>query len=96
MTDCKHCGKPIKFVHLDGRWKPMSPETGEPHRCELPQKCQGCGVTFQGPPWMKECSQCYRGGLDKDRVFRGRQTEAEPAREPERLKEGGDEDDTPF
>lgn len=95
MADCRHCGKPIKFVNIEGRWKPTDPNTGDPHRCELPQKCEQCGETFQGSPWMKECPQCYRGGLRKDRVFRGRQGDGEPAREPERLKEGGD-DDTPF
>ncbi len=96
MPDCKHCGQPIKFIHIEGRWKPTDPGSGDPHRCELPQKCEACGVTFKGPPWMKECSLCYRGELRKDRVFRGRQPEGEPAREPERLKGDADDDEIPF
>lgn len=96
MPDCKHCAKPIKFVNIEGRWKPTDPETGDRHRCDLDQTCKGCGETFKGSPWMDECPQCYRGGLRKDRVFRGRQTEAEPAREPERVNEDSHDDEIPF
>lgn len=92
MSECKHCGKPIKFVNFEGKWKPTDPETGERHRCEIDQKCGVCGVTFKGAPWMKECSLCYRGELRKGRAYRKEPEEPAPA---ERLEE---EDDvsTPF
>lgn len=96
MTDCKHCGKPIKFVNIGGKWKPTDQATGELHRCELDQRCESCGVTFKGPPWMKECSLCYRGELRKGRAWSRDETAPGGARKPERLGEVSDDDDTPF
>ena len=92
-ANCKHCGKAIEFLNLDGKWKPCDPQTGELHKCDMDMVCESCGVTFKGAPWMGECSLCYRGELRKGRAWK--EKDPVPPRKAEKL-EDPDDGSTPF
>lgn len=85
---CNHCGAPIIFTqNARGKWVPTDPDTNKFHRCKLDQVCQGCAVTFQGPPWMKHCSQCYKGIQDaRDPHRRGFAQQSRPQSQPAQQK----------
>lgn len=59
---CRDCGEEIEFFQAGDRWIPVIPGTEDRHRCKLDVRCESCQKIFQGAPWMRVCSECYRSG----------------------------------
>lgn len=63
MANCKYCKGYIEWVDnpdREGKKMAIDPRGGKRHNCDLELKCEKCGETFRGSPWMKTCRGCWK------------------------------------